>query len=75
VFITDTPASERDYRPVTANQKPLALPGTAGEVTKMIGAMQWVGSLTIPSMFELPAVFAANVFVKNSCPFVESVGF
>ena len=29
-----------DYWPVTANQNPAELPGTAGDVTRMIGAIQ-----------------------------------
>jgi hypothetical protein len=43
-----------DYWPVTANQTPEELPGTAGDVTRMIGAIQWLGRLTVPAMSELP---------------------
>ncbi len=63
-----------NYRPVTANQTPAGLPGTAGEVTRMIGAMQWLGRLTVPTMSELPLASARNVLVKKSSPFVELAG-
>src|SRR5580704_5756149 len=63
-----------DYRPVTANQNPAELPGTAGDVTRMIGAIHWLGRLTVPAMSELPLASARNVLVKNSSPFVELAG-
>ena len=63
-----------DYRPVTANQNPAGLPGADGDVTRMIGAIQWLGRLTVPAMFELPLASAGNVLVKKSFPFVELAG-
>ncbi len=47
------------YLPVAANQAP------PGEVTKMIGAMQGVGSSTFVSTWELPSGSAWNASVET----------
>ena len=64
-----------DYWPVTANQTPEELPGTAGDVTRMIRAIQWLRKRLCRDVPNCPERQHEGVLVKKSSPFVASAGF